>query len=148
MMPRPPRVIAQAIFDVVTGVTRRGQATPSDAVQRATATTIGHRGITCRRALAYDVPSESEPGRVHVVALYLKYKRDLIGYFSWTYDDRARKRKPWRNEITGARCSCPNRAELAAIGGEGGEGRAPCRHIISALALARLDGYRLEEPKT
>jgi hypothetical protein len=145
MMPHPPRAIAQAIFDVVTGVTRRGQATPSDAVQRAAATTIGHRGITCRRALAYDVPSESEPGRVHVVALYLRLKRDRSQPRA---TDVRSGSDAWRNEITGARCSCPNRAELAPIGGKAGDGRPPCKHIIAALALARLDGYRLEEPKT
>jgi hypothetical protein len=42
----------------------------------------------------------------------------------------------------------PQPRRAGADRGKAGDGRPPCKHIIAALALARLDGYRLEEPKT
>jgi hypothetical protein len=133
--------IARAIVDTVQAIIDRNQAPPSPAVQVATTKTIAAGGISYRRALSFDVPSESEPGRVHVVSLYLRLDRDRSGRSTWRQRWRGGA-GTWRNEITGARCSCPNRAELPAA-----DGRPPCKHILACLALARLEGYRLETPK-
>lgn len=133
--------LVRAVNDTLLSLELRDQAAPGAHVMVGAMTALGRPGIAVRRALSYDVPSESHPGVVHVVALYLKLKRDR-----WTHGMGGSGPGDWHNDITGARCSCPNRAVLHDPPATGG--RPPCRHIIVALALARLEGYRLEVPKS
>lgn len=135
--------LVRAVNDTLLSLELRDQAAPGAHVMVGAMTALGRPGIAVRRSLSYDVPSESHPGVVHVVALYLKLKRDRGQ--PRAVDVRSGE-TCWRNDITGARCSCPNRATLHDPPATGG--RPPCRHIIVALALARLEGYRLEVPKS
>jgi hypothetical protein len=136
--------IVRAMIDTYHDLEARDQAPPSRAVQVAAMGVVGRGEITMRRALTFDVPSESEPGRVHVVALYLKLRRDRVSEAAYRSSLRTHQSPLWRNDIVGARCSCPNRAEVQDPPATGGH--PPCKHILSALALARVEGYRLEVP--
>lgn len=145
-------VIAQAVVDTYADIEERHQVAPSRAVQLGAMSVIGRGQITIRRALTYDVPSESEPGVVHVVALYLWLSRDRATEGTWANVAAIRARP--RVHPAAALAQRGHRRtvlvpEPRSPARPAGYRRTPvCRHLLASLALARLQGYRLETPRS
>jgi hypothetical protein len=70
--------VVGAVTAVYDDLVERGISAPTPTVQMSAMRVLADESIVARRALTYDVPSESEPGRVHVVALYLRLRRDRV----------------------------------------------------------------------
>lgn len=141
------RRYGRAVMNVLDAMSRReGASLPSSDVIDKALKVLGadprDRPIlrNVAPAIVYRVRSASKPGRVHLVALYVRDERDgLLGSIAdlpQETEDDARWCKYHAKEVLSsykiidAECSC--------------EATTTCWHLLVALTLADNDGYHLD----
>jgi hypothetical protein len=109
--------LADAIVGTVQAIVDRGQRAPSRDVQMRAAGMIVAAGVPSRAVVVEVEGSE----RRHPVALYTRGTQRRAG-----------------KTIVAARCWCDHQGSLDD------EQARVCSHILAALSVAWLDGYRIE----